>query len=69
MYSLGTDCPSQAQNAIFHEYLPCQFLNVVSPCSACSGDVGAVVTSANKVVEVNRKRPGEFQLVLGSGPQ
>lgn len=68
MGSLGTDCPSHAQNGIFHEYLPCQFLNVVSPCSACSGDVGAVKTSADKVDEVNGKRPREFQLVLGQPP-
>lgn len=40
----------------------------MSSCSACSGDVGAVVTSADRVVEGNRKRPREFQLVFGQPP-
>lgn len=40
-----------------------------SPCSACTGDAGAVITSVwPRVVEVNRKRPREFQLVLGQPP-
>lgn len=69
MCILGTRCLPNLQNGVIHEYFPLQFLDVVSPCSTCIGVPGAVITSIwPRVVEVNRKRPGEFQLVLGQPP-
>lgn len=54
------DCLPHPLNSIFHDYLSCWFLNVVTVCSAGNGDVGTVVTSVWPWVLSIEKSPENF---------